>query len=309
MTAVPDHAIVDERALTARWGRSPGVSFVQMYGGTVAILESPVSRAVVALQGAQVLSWRKADDRQDVLWLSPAAALGTGKAVRGGIPICWPWFGQHPSDVTKPAHGIVRACPWRVTGSAASAKYARLVLAFETGGVAAAAWPHRAKVEVEITAGETLMVALSTDNLGQAPFEITEALHTYLRVGDISAVRVEGLAGRTYVDQLAGGVRCRQDNQPVSFTAETDRVYVDTPDVVTVRDAALAREISVVKTGSLSTVVWNPWIEKGKRLGDLGDDGYKQMLCIEAANAFDNAITIEPRARHRMTAEISVRSL
>lgn len=299
----------DETALTARWGRQPGVSFAVMHGGTVAILECAASRAIVAIQGAQVLSWHKTGDPVDILWLSPAARLGTGKVVRGGIPVCWPWFGPHPSDASKPAHGIVRANPWRVTGSAASSKYARLVLAYETEGSASDVWPFRAKAEIEITAGETLGIALTTDNAGRVPLTITEALHTYLRVGDISAVHVSGLADRHYVDQLNGGARRRQDGQPITFSGETDRVYLDTPDEVTVRDAALAREISIAKTGSLSTVVWNPWIDKGNRLGDLGDDGYKQMLCIETANAFENAVTVEPRARHRMTAEISVRSL
>lgn len=299
----------DETALTARWGRQPGVSFAVMHGGTVAILKCAASRAIVALQGAQVLSWQKTGDPVDTLWLSPTARLGTGKAVRGGVPVCWPWFGPHPGDASMPAHGIVRASPWRVTGSAASSKYARLVLDYETEGSASDMWPYRAKAEIEITAGETLGIALTTDNAGRVPLAITEALHTYLRVGDISAVHVSGLADRPYVDQLNGGARLVQVSTSIALNSETDRVYLDTPDIVTVRDAALAREISIAKTGSLSTVVWNPWVDKGKRLGDVGDDGYKQMLCIETANAFENAVTVEPRARHRMTAEISVRSL
>lgn len=299
----------DQAALTARWGRVPGVSFAQMFGGTVAVLESPFSRAIVALQGAHVLSWQAAGDATDVLWLSPMARLGAAKAVRGGIPVCWPWFGPHPSDASKPAHGIVRARPWHVTGSAASEKYARLVLAFETAGSAGDPWPHRAKAEIEITAGETLTVALTTDNLGPEAFVLTEALHTYLRIGDIARVTVEGLTSRTYVDQLQGGARRLQGAELFAFAAETDRVYLDTPDIVTVRDDALAREIRIAKTGSQSTVVWNPWIEKGNRLGDLGADGYQRMLCIETANVFDNVVSLEPRARHRMTTEISVRSL
>lgn len=308
MASEANGLLTDEGSLTARWGRAPGVSFAQVFGGTVAVLENASSRAIVALQGAQVLSWQKAGDAADVLWLSPLAQLGTSKAVRGGIPICWPWFGPHPSDAGKPAHGIVRASPWRVTGSAASEKYARLVLAFETGGASSDAWPHRAKAEVEITAGETLTVALSTDNLGKAPFAVTEALHTYLRIGDIGSVTISGLESRTYVDQLQAAKRFQQDST-IRIAAETDRVYLDTPDVVFVRDEALAREISVAKTGSQSTVVWNPWIEKAQRLGDLGDNGYRHMLCVETANAFDNAIPVEPRARHRMSTEISVRSL
>lgn len=299
----------DIAMLTERWGRAPGVSFAQMFGGTVAILESTSSRAVVALQGGQVLSWRAAHDTNDALWLSPVADFSRAKAVRGGIPICWPWFGPHPSNPSKPAHGFVRTAPWCVTGAAASATDARLVLAFDTTGVAADVWPGRAKAEIAITAGETLTIALMTHNLGQSAFSVTEALHTYLRVGDIAAVRVEGLSGRAYVDQLLGGARRLQDGAPVSFTTETDRVYLDTPDVVTVRDAVFGRETRVAKSGSLSTVVWNPWIDKSRRLGDMGDDGYKQMLCIETANAFDNAITIDAGTHHRITTEISVRSL
>lgn len=295
--------------LTARWGRAPGVSFEQMFGGTVAILESASSRAVVALQGGQVLSWRTAHDLNDALWLSPVADLSLAKAVRGGIPICWPWFGPHSGDPSKPAHGFVRTAPWRVTGAATSATQARLFFVFDTTADAGDVWPHRARAEVEITAGETLTVALTTHNLGPTAFSLTEALHTYLRVGDIAAARVEGLSNRTYVDQLHDGARHVQDGAPVSFTSETDRVYLDTPDAVTVRDPVLGREIRVAKSGSLSTVVWNPWIDKSKRLGDIGDDGYKQMLCIETANALDSAVTIEPGARHRMTTEISVRSL
>lgn len=302
-------SVSDIATLTARWGRAPGVSFAQMFGGTVAILESASSRAVVALQGGQVLSWRAAHDTNEALWLSPVADLSRAKAVRGGIPICWPWFGPHSSDPLKPPHGFVRAAPWGVTGSASSATDARLVLAFDAADAAADVWPHRARAEIEITAGETLTIALTTHNLGPSSFPLTEALHTYLRVGDITAVRVEGLSGRTYVDQMLGAARALQDGEPVSFTSETDRVYLDTPDVVTVRDPVFGREIRVAKSGSLSTVVWNPWINKSMRLGDMGDDGYKQMLCVETANAFDNAVTVEPGAHHRMTTEISVRSL
>lgn len=298
----------DLPALTARWGRRPGVSFAPMYGGMVALLESSASRAIVALQGAQVLSWNKRDDPADVLWLSPMANLATRNAVRGGIPVCWPWFGPHSSDTTKPAHGIARTQSWRVTGSAASARYARLVLAIETVGAPTDAWPYRAKAEIEITVGEKLTVALTTDNLGPVPFTMTEALHTYLQVGNIADVNVEGLAGKTYIDQLQGGARKTAAAAPITITAEADLAFIDTPETVTVRDAALAREITVAKTGSLSTVVWNPWIEKGARLGDLGDEGYQHMLCVEAANVFDNAVVLEPRGRHRLMTEISVRS-
>lgn len=130
--------------LDARWGRAGAVVFTERHGGPVAVLHAAGATAVVAIQGAQVLSWIP-NNATDALWLSPAAQLGTGKAVRGGIPVCWPWFGPHPSDATKPAHGFVRAAPWQVTGSAASDGRAHLVLGFDATGIDPALWPHRAR--------------------------------------------------------------------------------------------------------------------------------------------------------------------
>lgn len=296
------------QVLNARWGRRPGVHFEERFGGTVAVLEATGSTAIVALQGAQVLSWRRTGDRDDVLWLSPAAQLGTGKAVRGGIPVCWPWFGPHPSDAKKPAHGFVRASRWRVTGSAASGARATLVLAFDTDAIEVALWPSRARAEIEITAGETLTVSLSTDNLSSASFQLTQALHTYLKVGDIVDVEVKGLEERAYIDQLAAHKRVVQCGA-IGFASEVDRIYQATADDVVVSDQSLLREIRVAKRGSLSTVVWNPWAEKAARLGDMGCAGYKQMLCIETANAGDDVVTLASRARHRLVTELSVRSI
>jgi D-hexose-6-phosphate mutarotase len=295
-------------SLNARWGRAPGVHFEERYGGAVAVLWAAGSTAIVALQGAQVLSWRRAAHADDVLWLSPVAKLGTGKAVRGGIPVCWPWFGSHPSDATKPAHGFVRAAAWRVAGSAASESRARLVMALDTDGIDPALWPQKARAEIEITVGETLTVSLSTDNLGTAPFALTEALHTYLRVGDIGKVSVSGLGGQSYIDQLDANAR-RAQGGAIEFRGEVDRIYQETIDDVVVADVSLGREICVSKSGSYSTVVWNPWSEKAEHLGDMGPEGYRQMLCIETANAGDDVVTLASRARHRIKTELSVRPL
>jgi glucose-6-phosphate 1-epimerase len=298
----------DLKSLEARWGRAPGVRFDERFGGTVAVLEAAGSTAVVAVQGAQVLSWRSAGQTDDVLWLSPVAKLGTSKAVRGGVPICWPWFGPHRSDPKRPAHGFVRTATWRVLGSAASASRARLVLAFDTATVDPAIWPHTARAEIEITVGETLTIALSTDNLGPEPFQLTEALHSYLAVGDVGQVVVTDLAGRTYIDQIDGNAR-RIQRGAIQFTGEVDRIYQGSPDDVVITDRSLGREIRVSKSGSSSTVVWNPGPEKAQRLGDMGEDGYRRMLCIETANAGDDAVTLVSRARHRIQTEIKVRSL
>jgi glucose-6-phosphate 1-epimerase len=302
------HSDLDVQALEARWGRAPGVRFAQSYNGQVVVLEAAGSKAVIALQGAQVLSWYPAGQSKDVLWLSPFAKLGTGKPVRGGIPVCWPWFGPHAGDPQKPAHGFVRAAPWRVAGSAASAVRSRLVLKFDTATLDPGLWPTRATAEIEITVGATLTVALSTDNLSSESIELTEALHTYLNVGDIAQVNVTGLEGRSYIDQTSGHTTKLQSG-PIMIGSEVDRIYLDTADAVVVRDKQLGRKIKVSKAGSMSTVVWNPWIEKAQRLGDIGPDGHRQMLCIETANAAKNMVTLAPRVRHRIITELSVNKI
>lgn len=303
-----EQAGADVRALEARFGRVPGVHFEMRFGGPVAVLSALGSTAVVALQGAQVLSWRAAGQNADTLWLSPQAQLGTGKAMRGGIPVCWPWFGPHRVDAAKPAHGFVRGVPWRVAGSAASATRARLVLSFDTAGIAPELWAPRASAEIEITVGETLMIALSTDNLSAQPFDVTQALHTYLAVGDIGGVAISGLDGRPYIDQLDPAAQCVQSGA-ITIEREVDRIYQATPDDVVVTDLSLQRETRVAKSGSLSTVIWNPWVEKAARLGDMGDAGHRRMVCVETANAGRDAVTLAARARHRLVTEISVRSL
>lgn len=295
-------------ALEARWGRTGAVTFAERYGGPVALLQAGLqaggATAVVALQGAQVLSYVP-PNQSDVLWLSPVAKLGTGKAVRGGVPVCWPWFGPHPTDPAKSAHGFVRARPWSVTGSAAKSGRARLVLAYDASPKSQPDWPHRALAEIEITLAETLTISLSTENRGDNELVLTQALHTYLAVGDIGAVTIDGFVGQPFIDQLSPGPM-RREHEPVTFKAEIDRIYQDSEGPVIVTDQKGARQIRVSKTGSRSTVIWNPWIGKSASLGDMGGDGYCHMLCVEAANAGNNSVTLASGERHRLTTELSV---
>lgn len=298
-------------ALEARWGRTGAVRFAERYGGPVALLQAGGATAVVALQGAQVFSYVP-ENHSEVLWLSPVAKLGTGKAVRGGVPVCWPWFGPHPSDPTKPAHGFVRASPWTVTGSAAKPGRARLVLAYDAGPKTQPDWPHRALAEIEITLAQTLTIALSTENRGNNDVLLTQALHTYLAVGDTGAVSVNGFEDRPYLDQLAPGPM-RIAAEPVRITTEIDRIYQECDAPVIVTDKQSGRRIHIAKTGSRSTVLWNPGREKSARLGDMGGDmgheGYRRMLCVEAANAGNDTVTLAPGERHRLTTELSVTNI
>ncbi|MGE0516251.1 MAG: D-hexose-6-phosphate mutarotase, partial [Hyphomicrobiaceae bacterium] len=191
-------------------------------GGPVARLRFGRFQALVALHGAQVLNWTC--DGEGLLWLSPIARIRDGKGIRGGIPVCWPWFADHPTDPTKPAHGFVRHRAWSVAATNAAADRVSISLTTTTDADQVL-WPHHADVRVTVSLGETLSVALETRNIGGDPFPLTEALHTYFRVSDIANVSVTGLERCTYLDKLDGFARKMQSG-PISVSGEVDRIYL-----------------------------------------------------------------------------------
>jgi glucose-6-phosphate 1-epimerase len=267
-------------------------------GGPVVRLTSGRFQALVALHGAQVLNWTC--DGQGLLWLSPTARIRDGKGVRGGIPVCWPWFADHPTDPAKPAHGFVRHRAWSLTATHATADGVSISLATATTEADRTLWPHQAEVRVTVTLGETLAVALETRNTGASPFPLTQALHTYFRVGDIGDVSVSGLEGRTYLDKLDGFARKTQSGA-IAVAEEVDRIYLGDTSSVTLHDGGLGRRVLIEGTGSSSAVVWNPWTAKTARLGDMGSpEAFRQMICIETANAGDDIITLAPAQTHTL---------
>lgn len=268
-------------------------------------IENASARATLALQGAQLLDWRPVG-QAPVLWLSPGAHYREDKAVRGGIPVCWPWFGPHPSDPALPAHGFARTRSWQVTGSEKLADSTRVTLCLDATEIDPALWPHRALLSLEVTVGTELRLELTTENRGDTALTLSQALHSYLAVGDIAAVKVEGLEGAAYIDQLQDARRLRQGG-PVVFETEVDRIYLGACPELQLLDEALGRRLRIAQSGSASTVVWNPWGYKAVRLGDMGPaESYRQMLCLETANAADDAVTIPPGGTHCLSVEFSV---
>ncbi|MGE0764886.1 MAG: D-hexose-6-phosphate mutarotase [Hyphomicrobiaceae bacterium] len=266
-------------------------------GGPVARLALGRFQALVALHGAQVLNWTCEGD--GLLWLSPIARIRDGRGIRGGIPICWPWFADHPTDPTKPAHGFVRHRAWSIVATHATADAVSISLATSTEADQSN-WPHRADALVTVTLGETLTVALKTRNTGSKPFSITEALHTYFRVSDIGAVSVAGLDGCAYLDKLDGFARKSQSG-PITVSSEVDRIYLDPISCIMLRDAGTGRRILIEAAGSRSAVVWNPWTAKTARLGDMGSpDAFRQMICVETANAADDVVSLDPGEAHTL---------
>jgi len=290
-------------ALNARFGLDDRVRFAPGPGGMPhAVIMAGGAEAELALNGAQPLSFRHAGE-PPILWVSRAAQYATGKPVRGGVPICWPWFGPHPDDPAKPAHGFARNQPWEVleTGPADDGAFIRLGLA--DNAATRALWPHPFRLELALTVGPALNVALIAHNPGDAPFRFGGALHSYFAVGDVGQVQILGLDGTAYHDKVGGGER--RQSGPVTIAGEVDRVYRDTTATCTIVDPALGRRISVAKAGSHSTVVWNPWTEKAARLADLADDEYPQFVCVETALAEEDSVELAPGASHTLRTTIS----
>lgn len=291
--------------LQERFGR-PGVILFEAgaLGGVVAVLRAGDGVCVVALQGAQVLSWIPQPAEPDVLWLSPMSKLGTGKALRGGIPVCWPWFGPY-TDATAglPAHGFVRTAAWTVESTSATQDRTALTLGVALTEQQQTIAGHLSAT-LRVTLGTELELYLTTANAGTTPVTISEALHSYFAVGDIENAYVTGLDGRSYLDQLTGLEAVQ--NGPVTFDRETDRIYWDTSGSLAVGDKTVKRAIGIASAGSASTVVWNPWLEKSARLGDMPPGSHRHMLCVETANAGPrSAVVIAPGQTHTLSCRIS----
>lgn len=295
---------LDIDALNRRFGNANHLRFSSGPGGLSLVeINNPEAKASLVLEGGQVLTYVPAG-HAPVLWVSPQARYEAGKSVRGGIPVCWPWFGPHAFDASKPAHGFARNAPWNVVETQVVNDGAtRIVLELMASDAQRALWPHQARLQLHVSVGAQLAVELVTINTTSTPIAVTEALHTYLHVGDIDRVTIEGLSGCRYADKVRGGETVVQQGK-VAISGETDRVYLNTGTTCIVHDSALQRRIHIEKRGSASTVVWNPWIDKSLKLGDMGNEGYRNMLCIEAANALDDTVTIESLAEHRLATRI-----
>ena len=290
-------------SLNARFAISGHVFFSQSAPGLPLIeIQTPHASARVALQGAQVLTWQPTGQKP-VLWVSKATLYAPGKAVRGGVPVCWPWFGAREG---LPAHGFVRTRLWEVRETRCDAT-GQVVLRLGTTYDAdtRALWDHAFDLELIVTVGQTLSMALVTRNTGTAPFTVTDALHTYFCVGDIAQAKVQGLDGCDYLDKVQHFAQARQTGA-VEFTGETDRIYIDTTADCLIEDPAWGRRIHVAKQGSGSTVVWNPWREREKALPDMAAGEHREMLCVETCNAGPDQVTLTPGTTHTLAALISV---
>lgn len=286
--------------LNARFGL-PNLRFVEGPGGLMfAEIDNRDASATVCLQGAHITTYRPKHQAEPVIWLSEQARFAHGKSIRGGVPVCWPWFGAHATASDFPGHGFARTVMWQVVGSATPANgETALTLALIDTDQTRAQWPHPSRVQLKATFGRQLHVELTTTNMGETAFTLGEALHTYLHIGDIADIRITGLEGCEYLDKVEGGARKTQHGALVC-SGEVDRVYVNTTATCVVEDARLGRRLTVAKTGSSSTVVWTPWAEKADRMGDFGPHGWRGMVCVESGNALENVVQVAAGASHTL---------
>lgn len=292
--------------LKLRFAGADFLDFTEKAPGFIAIeVRTPFSTATIALQGAHVMTWQPRGQKP-VIWLSKTAKFVPGKSIRGGVPLCWPWFGPHAAEASWPGHGFARTIPWSLF-DARKLPDGRVRLEFKPvlNDAALAQWPHASLVRNVVTVGLELVIGLTTKNTGTTPFQLGQALHTYFEIGDIKQTRIAGLEGCAYLDKVAGGKRKKQKGA-VTFSGETDRVYLGTAGCCGIIDPVLKRTLLITSTGSRSTVVWNPGKEKAAKMGDFGNKGEDRMVCVETANAADDVITLAPGETHRMTAQYRV---
>ncbi|HVY38257.1 MAG TPA: D-hexose-6-phosphate mutarotase [Polyangia bacterium] len=266
-------------------------------GLDVVEVETAAATALVAVQGAQVLSFVPRGGR-DWLWVSERARWARGAAVRGGIPVCFPWFGPHPTQPGFPAHGFARTTAWRFSaGRETDGAGAAIELTLTGDEATSKLFPHRFEARLTITVGAELSLAFEVANTGTDPFSFEAALHTYFGVSDVADVSVEGLAGCDFVDKVAGGAVRKEGAAPLRIAGEVDRVY-DSPGPVTLRDPGGGRALRIETAGAPSTVVWNPAPAKTATLGDLTADAWRRFVCVESGAIGAGRVRLAPAARH-----------
>lgn len=282
--------------------RVPGLRFEAGQGGlTKAMVATPVASGEIYLHGAHVTSWQPAG-HEPVLWMSRSSLFQPGKPIRGGVPLCFPWFGPHGSDPSAPAHGFARTAVWEVCDARNTTE----------DGISLTLRTRIDSFSVRFTVefGSVLQMTLTTEPMPgtTSTLRFEDALHTYFSVSDVRSIFITGLEQVRYIDKVDRAAEKPATGSAIEFTGETDRVYLRTASDCHLYDPGRGRTIVVSKSGSQSTVVWNPWIAKSARMQDFGDHEWPEMVCIEAANIGSDAIELAPDTCHSTTVVIRVKS-
>ena len=252
----------------------------------------------IALQGAHIFHFAR-NNEEPLLWLSKTSDFKIGTAIRGGVPICWPSFGVNNPDL--PQHGFARLGMWKLKNSQdIDANTTQITLVLNDTQESLGMWNYKFELALKITISDKLTMELTTTNLDEKPFKITQALHTYFQISNISNIAIKGLSDKPYLDALTNK-ECKQ-NGDIIFTKEVDSVYQEVDGEILLADKN--RTITIQNEGSSSVVVWNPWIQKCKRMSGMENDAYKEFVCIESANAYDDFKILLPHTKHTLKAVI-----
>jgi glucose-6-phosphate 1-epimerase len=271
-----------------------------------AVISTPAAEADVYLQGAHVTHWTPRGQRP-VLFVSPRSLYAPGKAIRGGVPVIFPWFGARGDGKPGPAHGFARSMEFAIESTKLRGEgKVEITLSLSPNDVTRSLGYDAFHLRFRVTVGSELEMELETRNDAKEPLIYEEALHTYFAIADIHQASVTGLEGTTLIDKTDGFKRKTLNHEPVRLAKETDQVHLNTKATCVIHDPAWNRRIIVEKTGSDSTVVWNPWIDKTEGMSDMAPDDWKDMICVETANAADNAVRLSTGETHKLTATIRV---
>lgn len=290
--------MITVQELNQEFGSSEICFYTDSHGLACAELNNPMGKASLALHGAHIMSFIP-KGQEAVLWMSEKSYFEAGKPIRGGIPICWPWFGGHPCDSAMPSHGFARISVWEPIASGKCADGATfLELALTPALIADEFRTDNFLVKLRVEVSDKLSAALIIDNCSDKDLSYSAALHSYFNISDIENITINGLDGKPFIDTLDDSNHVQQGD--ISFAAETDLVYLDTEDTCIISDPGFKRKIKVSKAGSRSTVVWNPWNAKAQRMPDFGDNEFHKMVCVETTNAESDARILAPNECHTL---------
>ncbi|SFG99636.1 D-hexose-6-phosphate mutarotase [Neptunomonas qingdaonensis] len=277
-------------------------------------IDHPLFKATLLLQGAQIIEFSPLHHHfQNALWLSPSAEYNKGESVRGGIPICWPWFGaadKNPEairqSIQRPvAHGFARSSLWQLKEIKESCHQIEVTLILTSSDNSRQYWPYDFELEARFTLGRRLHLQLTTLNTDHRSVNYSQALHTYLPTNSISETRIHGAHNSHYIDALDQW-QLKPQRGNINFQGETDRIYQLNISAQTLRAVTPAHTLTLRQSNSRSVVIWNPWIEKSKHLSQFSPNDYKNMFCIETANVLDDAVILAPNASHKISMQLSI---
>jgi len=293
--------------LNNNFGITDQLRFVKAEGGFAMIeVDNDYATAVISTYSGQIMAYQPKTEKNPLLFLSDLAIYESGKAIRGGLPICWPWFAEDIKGKDLPAHGFVRDQQWQIVKTQKlDDGSTKVILEISHNQYSLKLWPYKFKLQIAITISSSLKVELMTENLDDKPFTISQALHSYLAIGDVNKIEVTGLDGLSYLDKTADFTE-RNQRDDVVIDGAVDRIYQDVENDVLLNDPVFDRKIRVSSQGSNTFVVWNPGEKVAATMIDLADDGYKQFVCIEAANTAGDKVTIAAGESHCLTVNYSI---